>query len=64
MESVTKSKRSFRFSGLSLIQKISVGYAAMALFTMAALAFSSLSLYSLNRTARGIANKDLPIISS
>ena len=36
----------------------------MALFTMAALAFSSLSLYSLNRTARGIANKDLPVISS
>ena len=36
----------------------------MALFTMAALAFSSLSLYSLNRTARGIANSDLPIISS
>jgi diguanylate cyclase (GGDEF)-like protein len=36
----------------------------MALFTTAALAFSSLSLYSLNRTARGIANSDLPIISS
>ena len=36
----------------------------MALFTTAALAFSSLSLYALNRTARGIANNDLPIISS
>ena len=36
----------------------------MALFTMAALAYSSLSLYSLNRTARDIANSDLPIISS
>jgi GGDEF domain-containing protein len=64
MESVTKSKAPFRYSGFSLIQKISVGYAAMALFTTAALAFSSLSLYSLNRTARGIANNDLPIISS
>jgi diguanylate cyclase (GGDEF)-like protein len=64
MEIATKSKAPFRFSGFSLIQKISVGYAAMALFTMAALAFSSLSLYSLNRTARGIANSDLPIISS
>jgi diguanylate cyclase (GGDEF)-like protein len=64
MEIAAKSKAPFRFSGFSLIQKISVGYAAMALFTMAALAFSSLSLYSLNRTARGIANSDLPVISS
>jgi diguanylate cyclase (GGDEF)-like protein len=63
MEFATKSKTS-GFSGFSLIQKISVGYAAMALFTMAALVFSSLSLYSLNKTARGIANRDLPIISS
>ena len=31
---------------------------------MAALAYSSLSLYSLNKTARGIANNDLPIIST
>ena len=36
----------------------------MALFTTAALAFSSFNLYALNKTARGIANKDLPIISS
>jgi len=36
----------------------------MALFTTAALVYSSLSLYALNRTARGIANNDLPIISS
>jgi diguanylate cyclase (GGDEF)-like protein len=36
----------------------------MALFTMAALAFSSFSLYALNKTARGIAKGDLPIISS
>jgi diguanylate cyclase (GGDEF)-like protein len=36
----------------------------MALFTTAALAYSSLNLYALNKTARGIANSDLPIISS
>ena len=64
MERVSKSKDPSRFSGFSLIQKISVGYAAMALFTTAALAFSSFNLYALNKTARGIANKDLPIISS
>jgi diguanylate cyclase (GGDEF)-like protein len=64
MESAPKSKSLFRYSSYSLIQKISVGYAAMALFTMAALAFSSFSLYALNKTARGIAKGDLPIISS
>lgn len=37
---------------------------AMALFTIAALIFSSLGLFSLNKTAREIANKDLPVISS
>jgi len=63
MEFINKSKTP-GFSGFSLIQKISVGYAAMALFTMAALVFSSLSLYSLNKTARRIANRDLPVISS
>ncbi|HEY5514342.1 MAG TPA: HAMP domain-containing protein [Geomonas sp.] len=36
----------------------------MALFTMAALAFSSMNIYALNRTARGIANNHLPVISS
>ena len=64
MESATESKARKGFSGFSLIQKISVGYAAMALFTTAALAFSSLSLYSLNKTTRGIANSDLPVISA
>lgn len=64
MEMLSRLKSAFRFSNFSLIQKISVGYAAMALFTMAALAFSSFSLYALNKTARGIANNDLPIISS
>lgn len=64
MAFVTKLKSAFNISNFSLIQKISAGYAAMALFTMAALAFSSFSLYALNRTARGIANSDLPIISS
>jgi len=66
METATQSKAAskFSFSGLSLIQKISAGYVAMALFTMIALGFSSLNLYSLNKTARGIANNDLPVISS
>src|SRR6185369_8474839 len=52
------------FSGLSLIQKITVGYSAMAFFTMAALAFSSYNIYALNRTARGIAQNHLPVISA
>jgi diguanylate cyclase (GGDEF)-like protein len=52
------------FSGLSLIQKIGVGYAAMAFFTMAALVFSSLNLYTINKTAREIANNDLPVITA
>jgi GGDEF domain-containing protein len=66
MENGPKSKAAAKLSlsGLSLIQKISLGYAAMALFTMAALAFSSLNLFAVNRTARGIANNHLPVISS
>jgi diguanylate cyclase (GGDEF)-like protein len=61
---VQKAVSRFRFSGLSLIQKIGVGYAAMAFFTMAALVFSSLNLYAINKTAREIANNDLPVISA
>ena len=53
-----------RFPKLSLIQKIGLGYAAMALFTTAALLFSSLSLYRMNRTAREIAGNDLPAINA
>jgi len=59
-----KASSKFRFSGLSLIQKIGVGYAAMAFFTTAALVFSSLNLYAINNTAREIANNDLPVISA
>jgi diguanylate cyclase (GGDEF)-like protein len=51
-------------SGLSLIQKIAAGYAAMALFTMAALIFSSLHLYAINRTAAQIVTVDLPAVSA
>ena len=66
MESATAQTAAskFRFSGLSLIQKIGVGYAAMAFFTMAALVFSTLNLYHINKTAREIANRDLPVISA
>lgn len=56
--------RRARLTGLSLIQKIGLGYAAMALFTAAALLFSSLTLYKMNRTARDIANDDLPVITA
>ena len=61
---VQRAASRFRFSGLSLIQKIGAGYAAMAFFTMAALLFSSINLYAINNTARQIANKDLPVISA
>jgi diguanylate cyclase (GGDEF)-like protein len=56
--------RRSRFGKLSLIQKIGLGYAAMALFTTVALLFSSLSLYRMNLTAREIAGKDLPVINA
>ena len=59
-----KASGGFKLSGLTLIQKISAGYAAMALFTMAALAFSSFNIYKSNNTARQIANNDLPVISA
>ena len=48
----------------SLIQKLLVSYAAMTLFTMAALLFALLGLFSLNKTAREIASKDLVFIDS
>jgi GGDEF domain-containing protein len=51
-----------RFSKLSLVLKISAGYLAMAVFTMAALVFSSYNLYAINKSAREIANVDLPVI--
>jgi GGDEF domain-containing protein len=54
----------FSLARLTLIQKIGAGYAAMALFTMVALVFSSISIYKSNITAREIANNDLPVISA
>jgi GGDEF domain-containing protein len=60
----TKAASTFRLSGLSLIQKIGAGYAAMAFFTMAALVFAAFNLYEINRTAREIAINDLPVISA
>jgi GGDEF domain-containing protein len=54
----------FRLSGFSLIQKIGAGYAAMAFFTMAALIYSSLNLYAIEKSVREVAGNDLPIISA
>jgi len=48
----------------SLVQKLIASYAAMTLFTMAALVFAILGLFSLNKTAREIASKDLVFIDS
>ena len=59
-----KASAKSRFSQLSLIQKIGAGYATMALFTMAALVYSSLNLYAIDKTVLEIANSDLPVISA
>jgi len=48
----------------SLVQKLIASYAAMTLFTMAALVFAILGLFSLNKTAREVASKDLVFIDS
>jgi diguanylate cyclase (GGDEF)-like protein len=48
----------------SLVQKLIASYAAMALFTTAALVFAILGLFSLNKIAREIAGKDLVFIDS
>jgi len=47
-----------------LFLKIGAGYAAMAVFTTAALLYSSFNLYLINRTARQIANSELPVITT
>jgi len=49
---------------LTLIRKIILGYAAMALFTLAALAFSINGLISVHRTAKEIAKTDLVFINT
>ena len=66
IEPADRARRLFRFRlpGLTLIQKIGAGYAAMALFTSIALALSSRNLYAINETARRIAGTDLPAISA
>lgn len=53
-----------RFSALSLFLKVSAGYVAMAVFTMAALLFAASHLYSINRTAFTIAKVHLPVLSA
>lgn len=51
-----------RYTRISLIGKIIAGYSAMALFSIAALAFSINGLVSLHQTAREIARSDLVFI--
>jgi len=51
-----------RFSTLTL--KVGAGYAAMALFTAAALLYSFFNLYESNRIARQIADTDLPVVTT
>lgn len=48
----------------TLIQKLIASYAAMLFLTTTALAFSVMGLYSLNRTAKEIAQTDLFVINS
>lgn len=48
----------------TLVQKLIAGYAAIAFFTMAALVYSVMGLYSLNTTARDIAKNDLVFINT
>jgi GGDEF domain-containing protein len=52
------------FPKFTLVQKLILGFTAMAVFTMAALIFSFTGLYSLNKTARDIANNDLVLLRS
>jgi len=59
--SAPTSERPGRFT---LLQKLIVGYSALALLILAALFFSAGGLYSLNITAQDIANKHLPAINS
>ncbi|UFS68947.1 HAMP domain-containing protein [Geomonas sp. RF6] len=57
-------RKSKSFLRLSITRKLIAGYAAMAIFTLVALAFSYRGLISINSTAREIATSDLPAISS
>lgn len=53
-----------RFPKFTLVQKLFLGFTAMVMFTMVALIFSFTGLYSLNKTARDIANNDLVLLRS
>lgn len=57
----TPHKRAVR---LTLLQKLVIGYAALALFILAALFFSAGGLYALNNTAHDIATNHLPAMNS
>jgi len=54
-------KRVVRYT---LLQKLVIGYAALALFILAALLFSAGGLYALNSTAHDIATNHLPAMNS
>jgi diguanylate cyclase (GGDEF)-like protein len=49
---------------ITLLQKLVISYAAIALFTLIALVVSYAGLYSLNSTARGIVTRDFVLISA
>ena len=49
---------------LSLLQKLIASYAAISLFTLAALVTSYMGLFSLNRTARDIVTNDFVLINA
>lgn len=53
-----------KIARFTLVQKLVVSYAAMILFTIAALVFSVTGLYSIHKTAREIAQKDFPFFSA
>jgi diguanylate cyclase (GGDEF)-like protein len=59
-----KPAPTFRFSRMSLVHKIGAGYLAMALFTSAALFFSSMNMHASIKMAGEIASHDLPVINA
>jgi len=64
LEEPAKVANTVRYTRISLVGKIIVGYSAMALFSIAALAFSINGLVSLHKTAKDIARTDLTFISN
>lgn len=63
LEALNRSCKRGR-SRKTLLLKIATGYAAMALFTTAALIFSAVNLGAINTTARRITFAELPAISA